>query len=546
MSPTNANPAGETAGLRQRGIESRTLPNILPRLPEAVQTPTEECARILATGTRLLSHGVGILPLAARDKEPHHALLPKNDDGKPSWSLLAERHATPADLTAWLAANPDLNLGAICGERSGLAVLDLDDLDALPAWLLEAFADAPAVRTGRGMHLYLAWQPGLPTGVLHHNGRRIGELKGAGGYAVAAGSTHETGAVYAWLPDRSLDDHAPLPLTPALLALLHSLHSSPATTAERPRVKRVERSLYSLHSGLVAPRAGHEPAGTVGESLLSRDRDETALLAQTRVLGLPGAGAQVVESGKSRAFCCILPGHDEQRPSATLTMVGKDGLRLQQCVYHDWHERGGGGDAFYTLAEVYQALTTGEVRKLNGPEQATWHLRLLIAAGVMAPADVPHRELPEGENASVCKVWAGFELLLRCKWAAYQYGAPTVFSWRFAARWCGVSERIAGEAIKRLLQLGYLRIVAKERCAGREMCVFLPATMAHQRPARPTTAAGDEPATEAPRQRQGCHTCGARQVRVNGHLLCPRCQPGAAQIAREAAADHRKREVTRV
>jgi hypothetical protein len=58
--------------------------------------------------------------------------------------------------------------------------------------------------------------------------------------------------------------------------------------------------------------------------------------------------------------------------------------------------------------------------------------------------------------------YQGFIHLLACKWL-YNYGKPSTFSWRFAAGWCGVSERMAGEAIQWLLKHHYLRITGKHQ-----------------------------------------------------------------------------------
>jgi hypothetical protein len=61
-------------------------------------------------------------------------------------------------------------------------------------------------------------------------------------------------------------------------------------------------------------------------------------------------------------------------------------------------------------------------------------------------------------------------LLLGCKWW-HTPQAPTMFSWRFAAAWCGLGERHVGEAMHWLLAHGWLRQVGRYR----GMVLFLPA-----------------------------------------------------------------------
>ena len=106
---------------------------------------------------------------------------------------------------------------------------------------------------------------------------------------------------------------------------------------------------------------------------------------------------------------------------------------------------------------------------LRGPSVATWQLRLLAEAGILAPYSAPVRPLPSDVRPAVRTVYEGFLFLLACKWW-HTPEAPTPFSWRFAAAWCGVGERHVGEAMQWLLAQGYLRQVGQYR----QMALFLP------------------------------------------------------------------------
>jgi hypothetical protein len=98
---------------------------------------------------------------------------------------------------------PDSNIAVVTGAKSGFWVLDVDDEDALND-LERQHGPLPAtvtVRTGRGgRHLLFVCRSAVPTRV----GLVVGEeavridVKGDGGYAIAAPSAHITGRTYTW------------------------------------------------------------------------------------------------------------------------------------------------------------------------------------------------------------------------------------------------------------------------------------------------------------------------------------------------------------
>lgn len=73
-------------------------------------------------------------------------------------------------------------------------------------------------------------------------------------------------------------------------------------------------------------------------------------------------------------FKCILPDHEERRPSAAFHAT-EDG----RILYHDFHARD--GCEWYTLGEVYHAITTGRVEKLRPVEAARWLAALALRLG---------------------------------------------------------------------------------------------------------------------------------------------------------------------
>jgi len=101
----------------------------------------------------------------------------------------------------WARHGGAANIGISCGP-SNLVVLDEDAPGEIERWCVThsvTLPDTYTVTTGRGRHLYFGWD---------HTTKRIGnvpkatggfklDVRGDGGYVVAEGSTHSSGAVYA-------------------------------------------------------------------------------------------------------------------------------------------------------------------------------------------------------------------------------------------------------------------------------------------------------------------------------------------------------------
>jgi hypothetical protein len=173
------------------------------------------------------AHGWECVRLAPRKKSP--------PPGRP-WQVTKD----PDEVAAWFRAGA--NVGLVCHQRTGVAVLDPDKtlewadmIDQLGQPCL------PWVITGSGrLHYYVAWTGGLPaklTWGLDENGRHptIGEIQRGPGLqqVVLPGSIHPSGGTYRWITERlgflcePIDPVAdPLPRLPGLwLAYLcHQTH----------------------------------------------------------------------------------------------------------------------------------------------------------------------------------------------------------------------------------------------------------------------------------------------------------------------------------
>jgi len=426
--------AAENLG-RGRATQGPTSGAPRSALADGAEDRLETNPRYIA-GIEWIAKGYALLPIGL-DKQPYYDLLPRDRHGRASWSLLRENPANEEDLRRWLEFDPECNLGLIVPENR--AVIDLDE----PA-RRRHMPLTPRSVTRRGTHTYCSTDSPLRSrAILNGRGRRIGELKGAGSVVLLPPSRHPDGHIYCWAELMSPSElgwtFAPLP----------SWVTDTTTKAPRSASRNIPTCT---------------PRGVRGRDLADWDRDEMFVRAASRLLGIPAAAAENI----GRPFRCVLPGHDESHPSASLyrTLDGK-------VLYRDWHAMD--GEQWYTLAEVRASQAYGRATKLHKPEQATWHLRLLVETGYIKTRPVQLPPLGRDARPAVRKIHAGFKLLLECKWR-HSPGSPTAFSWRFAAAWTGLSQKHASESLRELLRTGHIRPVGRMNCGGRTISLFLPGT----------------------------------------------------------------------
>jgi len=390
--------------------------------------------------------------IPCKGKKPDVRLL-KAATGTAGWKQYQDRRPSLADLLTWSDAE---GFGLVTGKVSDLVVVDVDPggMEALKGLHLPVTVTAHTPRSG--FH-YLYKQPETP---LHSGTNILGQdshidLRAEGGYVVlpgAAGRTWVQGmgptdVPLADCPDWLLKTAKTKVPKPEAIPL-----SLPLDTAKAGEVASNEYLLLATPNTLTS-------AGPLKEGRLTQYfRDIPSVLAMAKVIGI-----DVDQVGQ--AFLDVLPGlKPDTKPSASLYQH-PNGLVL----YHSFRLP----EAWYTLGEVRASLACGKPVKLvkrndqGGiakltPEHATWSLRVIVEAGLVRPADVPHRPLPavlpDTAPYGVRKVYDGFLLLLGCKWL-HTKGAPSLFSHSFTKRWCGIGERQAAEAKKWLLSKGYLQIV---------------------------------------------------------------------------------------
>ena len=109
---------------------------------------------------------------------------------------------TPEMINLEWTKHGDLaNIAIACGP-SNIVVLDEDELGELDRWCTSygiTLPDTYTVTTGRGRHLYFRWDhcaQRIGNSPKAMNGHKI-DVRGDGGFAIAEGSRHESGATYA-------------------------------------------------------------------------------------------------------------------------------------------------------------------------------------------------------------------------------------------------------------------------------------------------------------------------------------------------------------
>lgn len=165
------------------------------------------------------ARGWSVLPCEPHGKRPAGALVSHG---------LKEASTDLNVIRMWWAAEPEANIGLATG--IAFDVLDVDGDEGMASLAVEMPADAPTVdgptvATGHGVHCYVA-----ATGLGNRAAFIPGcDWRGMGGYVIAAGSIHESGAAYSWkCGENDPDFGSSAPIRPAPAWLLGLLVRRPA------------------------------------------------------------------------------------------------------------------------------------------------------------------------------------------------------------------------------------------------------------------------------------------------------------------------------
>jgi putative DNA primase/helicase len=113
-------------------------------------------------------------------------------------------------IKEWWNRWPDANVGIATGQPSGIFVLDVDGEvgRANRKKLQEEHGPLPktvTVKTGKGRHRYFRCDGARVGNSAGRLGKGI-DVRGEGGYVVAAGSVHASGVPYRFVEGRGLDE----------------------------------------------------------------------------------------------------------------------------------------------------------------------------------------------------------------------------------------------------------------------------------------------------------------------------------------------------
>jgi hypothetical protein len=145
---------------------------------------------------RLLALGLSVIPIP-RPRPGTPQGMP--GDGKVpalAWGEYQKRLPTEQEIDEWFGPAP-MNLAVITGAISGVVVIDADDRDAL-RWLVRRLPYTPwQTQTARGFHLWYRY-PNVRVSnrarLETREGRLAIDVRGDGGFVIAPGSIHASGA----------------------------------------------------------------------------------------------------------------------------------------------------------------------------------------------------------------------------------------------------------------------------------------------------------------------------------------------------------------
>lgn len=141
-----------------------------------------------------------MLDYALKYRRMGFSVIPCKKDKRPllKWEPYQLQKPTEAEIKEWWGKWPDANIAVVCGQVSGVDVLDCDSQEAYDNvnnfYLSESF-QTPTVKTPKGRHLYFKHRSGLTNQVQAIKGT---DIRTFGGYVIAPPSKNGSGNAYYW------------------------------------------------------------------------------------------------------------------------------------------------------------------------------------------------------------------------------------------------------------------------------------------------------------------------------------------------------------
>jgi len=367
-----------------------------------------------------IGRGWALIPFSPTNKNPLFDLLPPSEDGQGvSWRPLAKDKATAETVQGWIEVQPNLNLGVICGQASGIIIIDTDKPLKWPMEYL-----TPVVKTRRGYHYYLKTdRPYRSVVIKSKTGEAYGELRAEGNATIIPPSIHvETKKPYEWICGLGIDE---IPMQPISKNLLNALVKLNPVLDEIPLIE--ERKQIEASKNILSCFNAPKPF-TPGE-----DSGVISTIPYVEYLRDPRVVISIMQEmdcdvkALGQAFSCPIHGPDEH-PSAALYLPHDEGF----ISMRDFHT-----GEFVPIPDLYAAHVKGKYEPLGTGERALWWIRCLVDHGYIDYPRILARPLPEEAPEAAKELYKGFVMLLGIRKLYNADQEATPFSWRFAAGWCG-------------------------------------------------------------------------------------------------------------
>ncbi len=199
----------------------------------------------------MLARGLSVIPVPRPDGR-HDGKVPAI-----AWREYQDRRPTEREVRAWFATPQ--NLAIITGALSGVVVIDADSPAAV-AWIRGRLPYTPwQTKTAKGFHLWYR-HPGVRVGnrarIETGEGRLELDVRGDGGYVIAPGSVHATGALYEPAGDWTVERDRLPRFWPGWLARPERQPTTTRGQGPRPTGNVVERARRYL-SKIPQPQIGN-------------------------------------------------------------------------------------------------------------------------------------------------------------------------------------------------------------------------------------------------------------------------------------------------
>jgi hypothetical protein len=178
------------------------------------------------------------------------SIIPVGKNKKPlvQWQRYQKEQASEDQMKQWWKKWPTANIGIVTGDISGLAVIDIDEVEVARESLQDLITDSlimPIANTpSGGQHLYFR----CPDNKLSNNTRIVQgcDLRANGGYIVVPPSSNGNGNSYAWQKGLSIHDIALPDMPQAYLSFIKKSFIYSKQNSISPQTSTTSTDVHTL------------------------------------------------------------------------------------------------------------------------------------------------------------------------------------------------------------------------------------------------------------------------------------------------------------